>query len=371
MSSLCLTDINKIFGSSRVLTGISLDINSGEFFALLGPSGCGKSTLLRIIAGLESADSGSVKIDGKAIDCIPPQGRGIGMVFQQYALWPHMTIAQNVRFGLESRPISNKERDSKTISTLERVQMLPYRDRYPHQISGGQQQRVALARALAMEPSIILLDEPLSNLDARLRAEIRQELADLHSKLGATMIYVTHDQEDALSLSSRIAIMNCGEIEQVGSPREIYSTPKSSFCARFIGDANLLPCKISEITNSGKVKVALSAPLDLLYETRLPQVTISAGAPGYLCIRPGAIRIIRNDQSESERENTLRARVVRSTYKGSAYDVELLAGKGTKLKVDCSVTDYSSTLTDGCEVLLSWKTEQSVFVTDSSTERAY
>jgi ABC-type Fe3+/spermidine/putrescine transport system ATPase subunit len=280
-----------------------------------------------------------------------------------------MTIAQNVRFGLEARPISSKERDSKMISALERVQMLPYRDRYPHQISGGQQQRVALARALAMEPSIILLDEPLSNLDARLRSEIRQELADLHSKLGATMIYVTHDQEDALSLSSRIAIMNRGEIEQIGSPREIYSTPKSPFCARFIGDANLLPCRVIAVTNSGTANIALNAPLELHCKTRFSEPAITIGSSGYLCIRPSAIEITRNDKSESTRKNILKARLLRSTYKGSAYDVELIAEDGTKLKADCSVNDYSPAFTDGCEVLLSWETEQSVFVTDSPTGR--
>jgi len=370
MSSLSVTSITKNFGSNRVLTGVSLDIQSGEFFALLGPSGCGKSTLLRIIAGLESADSGCVTVDGKSIDQIPPQARGIGMVFQQYALWPHMTIAQNVRFGLESRKMSNKERDSKMVSALERVQMLPYKERYPHQISGGQQQRVALARALAMEPTIILLDEPLSNLDARLRAEIRQELADLHRKLGATMIYVTHDQEDALSLSSRIAIMNRGQIEQVGSPLEIYSTPNSSFCARFIGDANLLPCRVLDITNSGKVKVTLSAPLDLHCETRLPEVAISANTLGYLCVRPSAIEIKENKRPESDGANTLRARVARSTYMGSSYDLELIVGDGTKLKADCPLNAYSPAFTEGREVFLSWETEQSVFVVDTPSERA-
>jgi ABC-type Fe3+/spermidine/putrescine transport system ATPase subunit len=370
MSALSLTGIDKVFGSNRVLSGVSLDIQSGEFFSLLGPSGCGKSTLLRIISGLESANSGSVTIGGKAVDHIPPQGRGIGMVFQQYALWPHMTIAQNVRFGLESRPISNKERDSKMISALERVQMLPFKDRFPHQISGGQQQRVALARALAMEPTIILLDEPLSNLDARLRAEIRQELADLHSKLGATMIYVTHDQEDALSLSSRIAIMNMGQIEQVGSPLEIYTSPNSPFCARFIGDANLLPCRVTEVITAGMARATLCPPLDLSCQTRVPETGISTDTSGYLCIRPNAIKIIQEGMSDSTRENTLRARVIRSTYKGSTYDLELIIGKDIKLKALCSVEDYSPYSTEDSEVLISWENVQCVFVAGTLSERS-
>lgn len=368
MSSLAFHGIVKSFAGTSVLRGIDIDIARGEFFSLLGPSGCGKSTLLRIIAGLETADEGSISIDGRSIGHLPPQQRGIGMVFQQYALWPHMTIAQNVRFGLESQPLTEHERDARLTRALERVQMVAYRERYPHEISGGQQQRVALARALALEPAIILLDEPLSNLDARLRAEIRQELSELHRSLGTTSVYVTHDQEDALALSSRIAVMHNGTIQQVGAPREIYEQPRSIFTARFIGDANLLPCTIREVhpsapsASSSAETSFVSVELDDIPGSKLATRTVSTlcniGTQGYLCVRPHALMV--SESPAGEGAESLPARIQHATYRGAEYELELHIGTSTRLKA--LVRAAANTPRNGSGVILSWDAHAAVFL---------
>lgn len=362
MATVTLSHINKSFGSTRVVSDVSLTVAGGEFFSLLGPSGCGKSTLLRVIAGLEVADSGSVSVDGVPIDSTPPQKRGIGMVFQQYALWPHMTIAQNVRFGLETQALTNKERDARMERALDRVQMAQFKDRYPHQISGGQQQRVALARALAMQPSIILLDEPLSNLDARLRTEIRQELSELHQTLGTTMIYVTHDQEDALSLSSRMAIMNHGAIEQVGSPEDVYRNPTSCFTAQFIGDANLVPCSVVETIQPGLVKVRVPALQDATAIARMPGEHFKSD--GHLCVRPSACTIMPCGNSPSPQVNSLDGTVVRSRYKGADYDLEIQVHQELLLKISCPTSVTRQAPAPGGAVKVLWAPEDSVYIPD-------
>lgn len=364
MASLRLEGIAKSFGSTRILYDVSLDIHSGEFFSLLGPSGCGKSTLLRIIAGLETPDCGSVSVAGSSIDRVPPQKRGIGMVFQQYALWPHMTIGQNVRFGLESIGLTNAERDSRANRALERVQMEPFQQRYPHEISGGQQQRVALARALAMQPSIILLDEPLSNLDARLRGEIRQELVDLHHSLGTTMVYVTHDQEDALALSSRIALIHQGSIQQVGTPREIYQHPASPFVAKFIGDANLIPCTVVTAESNGiviQLQTSKGSPFRVASPTRGP---LQQGSSGFLCVRPSCLLVTRHAPTGDS--PTLQASVRRITYRGSDYGVELEAIGSGRLLAAVRESQLPKGLEDGDMVFLSWETGMAAFVPSQS-----
>jgi iron(III) transport system ATP-binding protein len=366
MTSLSLKNIVKSFGATPVIAGVSLEVHSGEFFSLLGPSGCGKSTLLRIIAGLEVADAGSISVGGVSVDAVPPQKRGIGMVFQQYALWPHMTISQNVRFGLETQPLTNKERDERMLKALDRVQMVEYRDRYPHQISGGQQQRVALARALAMQPSIILLDEPLSNLDARLRAEIRHELAELHQKLGTTMVYVTHDQEDALSLSSRLAIMNRGVLEQVATPQEVYRDPATPFCARFIGDANLMPCSLVHRKSDRSGSVVLEAAPERAFETRIPTNLAQAPAKGFLCVRPSDLSVRVLDGQTKESQNHLSAKVLRSSYRGAEYDVELITSNNLRLTGSFKPTESTLSLRPGADVAVSWLSDDTSFIAAAS-----
>jgi iron(III) transport system ATP-binding protein len=228
------------YGRNHVLKGIDLSIRPGEFFAFLGPSGCGKTTLLRLIAGFNQAARGEVRLDGADIARLPPWQRNVGMVFQSYALWPHMTVARNVAFGLEERRLPRAEIDRKVAAALSLVGLEGLAARFPAQLSGGQQQRVALARTIAIEPKVLLLDEPLSNLDARMRVQVRSELRDLQQRLGITAIFVTHDQEEANSISDRIAVMNDGRIQQVGTPIELYERPANLFVASFLGTANIL-----------------------------------------------------------------------------------------------------------------------------------
>lgn len=245
MATLELNHIVKSFGPVDVLHGISLTIESGRFVSLLGPSGCGKTTLLRIIAGLESVTRGSLSIAGRDVTNVPPEGRDIAMMFQSYALLPHMSVRENVRFPLRMRKRgTRKEQEERVQQALETVQLSHLAERMPRQLSGGQQQRVALARAIVSDPKVLLLDEPLSNLDARLREDMQVELIDLHRRLGLTTVFVTHDQEEALSLSDTIVLMNGGRIEQVGGPQEIYAAPRTSFASEFIGSANLIGVKV-------------------------------------------------------------------------------------------------------------------------------
>ncbi|PKQ36364.1 MAG: ABC transporter ATP-binding protein [Actinobacteria bacterium HGW-Actinobacteria-11] len=261
MTTLTITALTKDFKGTSVLKGIDLSMRSGEFVSLLGPSGCGKTTLLRCIAGLESPSSGTIEIAGQDVTKLPPEKRHLGMMFQSYALFPHMSVVENVRFGLRmSGEKSKTEQKELAVRALERVQMGHLADRMPAQLSGGQQQRVALARAIAFEPRVLLLDEPLSNLDARLREDMQVELKELHRTLGLTTVFVTHDQEEAMSLSDRIVLMNAGVIEQEGAPAELYGAPRTPFAADFIGAANLLPA-----TRSGAVATldgtAIQVPL--------------------------------------------------------------------------------------------------------------
>ncbi len=227
------------YGATRVLRDVSITVEPGEFYALLGPSGSGKSTLLRLVAGFNRQQSGTLFIGGRDVAGIPPWERNVGMVFQNYALWPHMTVERNVAFGLEERRLARDEVRRKVGAALELVGLSGYGDRRPNQLSGGQQQRVALARTLAVEPQVLLLDEPLSNLDAKLRVQMRRELRRMHEQLGITTIFVTHDQEEALTMCDRIAVMDQGVIRQVGTPNELFDHPSNRFVAQFVGSVNL------------------------------------------------------------------------------------------------------------------------------------
>ncbi len=230
----------KRYGNVTALGGVSLRVEQGEFLTLLGPSGCGKSTLLGLIAGSLEPDAGIIQIGGRRVDTLPSERRNIGMVFQSYALFPHLSVQENVAFGLRMRRVSDPEIKRRVADALEMVGLGTLLSRFPRQLSGGQQQRVALARALVIEPAVLLLDEPLSNLDARLREQLRDELRGLQSRLRTTSVYVTHDQSEALALSDRIAVMNGGRIIEVGSPLELYRTPKYRFTAEFLGNTNLI-----------------------------------------------------------------------------------------------------------------------------------
>jgi ABC-type Fe3+/spermidine/putrescine transport system ATPase subunit len=361
VSSLSLRAISKSFGPTAVLNDVSLEISSGEFFFILGPSGCGKSTLLRIIAGLERADTGSVLMDGRLLDEVPAHERGIGMVFQNYALWPHMTVAQNISFGLEVRRLSSQETRARVGEALELVRLAGFAHRYPHELSGGQQQRVALARALAIRPSIILLDEPLSNLDARLRDEIRQELSTLHTKLGVTMVYVTHDQEDALTLGSRIALLNRGRVEQEGPPRDLYERPTSVFAAQFLGDANLIPCEVQVRSGSGSVVARLRTSAPLSYDLPLNCSTPPASGPALVCVRPESLTL--NRSGNTPFALVVDAEVRQLSYRGGWCDLVLEGPEGISLRMRrLSASKEEGAPQVGDRVQVGWNAEDTVLI---------
>src|SRR5215471_11493016 len=239
-----LENVGKSFGTVRALNGLSLDIAPGELVALLGPSGCGKTTALRILAGFETADSGTVTVDGKDIAPVPAAKRDMGMVFQSYSLFPNMSALENVGFGLRMRRIGSAERRRRAHEQLELVGLTAQANQFPHQLSGGQQQRVALARALAIEPRVLLLDEPLSALDAQVRVQLREQIRSLQQRLGITTLFVTHDQEEALSMADRVGVMRAGRLEQVATPVELYARPATAFVAEFVGTMNRLPAEV-------------------------------------------------------------------------------------------------------------------------------
>lgn len=364
MTALSIRDVSKSFGPTVVLRDISLSIESGDLFFILGASGCGKSTLLRIIAGLETPDHGAVVADGRDITTVPAHQRGIGMVFQQYALWPHMTVAQNVSFGLEVQRMKASERAARVKEALDLVRMADLGERYPHEISGGQQQRVALARALAVRPRVVLLDEPLSNLDARLREEIRHELKALHRALNVTMIYVTHDQEDALSLASKIALLRGGSVEQVGTPEQLYEAPQSRYVAEFLGSANLLRCSVDHTTSSGDSVVTLAAGSSQRFTAR--SGNFPGGSACLLCVRPESLSVESpNDPSKPSLQGTIR----HVEYKGAHIDIECVAVTGERMLSRTVSTGRRDFMRPGATVALRWEPGAAVLVSESAAKR--
>ncbi len=281
-----IRNLTKRFGSTTALKEVSLEIGSQELFFLLGPSGCGKTTLLRLIAGFYQPDGGELFFGDKPMNGVPPHRRNTGMVFQNYALWPHLTVAENVAYGLEVRSFGAVEKKARVAEALSIVQMEHLANHSPNQLSGGQQQRIALARALVIRPDLLLLDEPLSNLDARLRLEMREEIRRIHAQTKITTIYVTHDQKEALSLADRMAVMRDGVIEQVGKPRAVYRSPANRFVADFIGETNWLPARVQAVLSD-----------QLLLETELgvfsaaPGLQVKIGQTVWLGFRPEAVQI--------------------------------------------------------------------------------
>ena len=281
-------NVSLAYGATRVLHNVSVAIKPGEFFALLGPSGSGKSTLLRLLAGFLQPESGSIRVEGADITRVPPWERDIGMVFQNYALWPHMTVRQNVAFGLEERRLPRARVEEKVTAALELVGLKDFGARRPGQLSGGQQQRVALARTIAIEPKVLLLDEPLSNLDAKLRVYMRAELLALQRKLGITTVFVTHDQEEALSISDRVAVLDGGVIQQVGTPTDLYDAPANRFIATFVGTINLLR---GTLEHSSERSVFRSP---VVGEVALGKTAAAAG-PAEIAVRPHALKLASPD----------------------------------------------------------------------------
>jgi ABC-type sugar transport system ATPase subunit len=285
MADVRLSGVTKRFGATEVLKGIDLEIADGEFVVFVGPSGCGKSTLLRTIAGLEEADGGQIAIGGRAVNDLSPSDRGIAMVFQSYALYPHMNVYENMAFGLKLAKLDKAEIDRRVRGAAETLNITDYLDRKPKALSGGQRQRVAIGRAIVREPQVFLFDEPLSNLDAALRVRMRYEFASLHERLKTTMVYVTHDQVEAMTLADRIVVLNAGAIEQVGRPMELYERPRNLFVAEFIGSPkmNLLPAEIVAASARGAT-VRTAAGESVKVDVDASRAAV--GAPVTLGVRP-------------------------------------------------------------------------------------
>jgi iron(III) transport system ATP-binding protein len=353
--------VTKRFGAVTAVDAANLAIADGELFTLLGPSGCGKTTLLRLLAGFYQPDAGEVRFGERVVSGLAPYERNIGMVFQNYALWPHMTVAGNVCYGLRLRKLSAAEIAARMAEGLRKVNLTGLEARYPGQLSGGQQQRVALARALVLNPDILLLDEPLSNLDAKIRVQVRAEIRKLQQELGITTVYVTHDQEEALSLSDRVAVMKDGRVLQVGAPKELYERPRTRFVADFVGTNNLVPGRVKE-RQGGR----------LVVETALGSFRAVAAGPEdladrcVLAIRPENMSVLPAGAAAPAEGNLVTGRVGLVSYLGNTlrYDVETDAG--AVLKADVRDVWHHSPLPAGRPVALAFPASVTLAVSDDT-----
>ncbi|MGA7281251.1 MAG: ABC transporter ATP-binding protein [Acidimicrobiia bacterium] len=320
-----LAGVTKRFGDDVVaVENLELTVNDGEFFSLLGPSGCGKTTTLRMIAGFEFPTEGSVRVHGAEMGLKPPNQRPINTVFQSYALFPHMTVAENVAFGLTMRKVERSEVQQRVARVLDQVQLSARADARPNQLSGGMQQRVALARALVNEPEVLLLDEPLGALDLKLRQAMQVELKDLQGRVGITFIYVTHDQEEALTMSDRIGVMSDGHLLQVGKSEDIYERPTSRFVADFIGDINLL-----DVTLTGPATARLSSGAEI----GISESASGSGEKVTVALRPERMSLYDMDEDVPAGHNRVRVRITRRMYYGDVYFYDVDAGIGTEIEV--------------------------------------
>ena len=336
---LSLVELTKTFSNTAsevtAVDHINLDIHPGEFITLLGPSGCGKTTTLRMIAGFEDATSGQVMLDGENMVVVPPNKRPMSMVFQSYALFPHLSVRENVAYGLHLRKKSAAEIKEEVDIALAAMNLTAMADRAPSQLSGGQQQRVALARAMVVRPKVLLFDEPLSNLDAKLRVKMRVEIRRMQKRLGISSVYVTHDQSEAMAMSDRIVVMNAGRIEQVDTPEEIYLHPASVFVADFVGRANFVPAKASEVGEDGKVQIeALGQQLNV-HAAESPKEAVRSGDDLVVLVRPESMRISATDEKPATLTGSL-GQVVTSIFYGETVEYEIETEFGSLV---CVVSD--------------------------------
>jgi len=322
-----LIDVVKDYAGHRALTGVSLSVRPGEFVALLGPSGCGKTTALRALSGLEQVNGGSILIDGVDVVDVPVNKRDIGMVFQSYSLFPHLTAIENVEFGLRMRKIPTADRRTRATEALDLVGLHHLAGRYAHQLSGGQQQRIALARALVTRPRVLLLDEPLSALDAKVRVQLRDEIRRIQTDMGITTLFVTHDQEEALAVADRVAVMREGNIEQIGTPEELYTAPASAFVAGFVGLSNRMPATLSDgrVTLYGETLGVLGCP----------QVNGRANGPVLALVRPEDLFLV-----SAGTPGGIEATVVASSFLGSLRRTRLTLSDGTLVSVQHDVSEH-------------------------------
>ncbi|MFT4729744.1 MAG: spermidine/putrescine transport system ATP-binding protein [Granulosicoccus sp.] len=335
-----LRNVKKSYGDVVALRDVSLTIQDNEFFTLLGPSGCGKTTLLRIIAGFENVSAGSVYLHGNEIAGLPANKRPVNTVFQQYSLFPHMNVADNVLFGLQMRKVPAATAKKRVAAMLELVQLEEFALRLPSQLSGGQQQRVALARALAPEPEVLLLDEPLSALDLKLRQAMRIELKQIQEEAGITFIFVTHDQEEALTMSDRIAVMSAGNVQQIGTSHDIYEAPVNRFVADFIGESNLLESTVLQQDN-GHVVCSLPGGAKVSAEYSREATQTQVGTKGHMCIRPERLSLISHDDVD---ENALTGVVVRHVYLGTDTQLVVQLAEGEQVQLRTQNTELKSAL---------------------------
>jgi putative spermidine/putrescine transport system ATP-binding protein len=346
VAGVALNDVTKRFGSFEAVSHVSLQVEEGEFFSLLGPSGCGKTTMLRMLAGFISPTAGVICIGGQNVTGLPPEKRDVGIVFQNYAIFPHMNVFDNIGFGLRMRKLARPEIDRRVREALEQVGLTGYERRYQRDLSGGEQQRVALARVLVTQPRILLLDEPLSALDKKLREEMKYWIRDLHAQLRLTTMYVTHDQGEALTMSDRIAVMRAGTVEQVGTPREVYEQPRTHFVTDFIGESNILPVRVIDVDQQyARLQLdgfSIAAP-------RRDQV--SPGQQLSLVIRPE--HILMGAEAERRGLNQLKGRVTKQLYHGSLIRYELRIGEHA-LVAESQNTLAQQVFPVGAEVSVGW-----------------
>lgn len=355
-----LRGIEKSFADSKVLKGISLRVKKGEFITFLGSSGCGKTTTLRIIAGLETPDAGEVFINGICVNDLAPEKRSVNTVFQNYALFPHMNVYENIAYGLKIKKTAKSEIQRKVLEALELIQLSGYEKRMPSELSGGQKQRVAIARAIVNNPQVLLLDEPLGALDLQLRRQMQMELKKLQKQLGITFIYITHDQEEAINMSSRIAVMRDGRLEQTGTPDEIYNHPKTSYVAQFVGNANILKGQIEKAEN-GFFQAEIAGERTMLrfsFSKTEGQKAIVAGSRISLAVRSEAVEF-----SEEKRENSLSAAVLEKSFAGGMLRMVMGLSDGSKLVASRHGID--APYEPGEKLYCFWKPEHAVLVEDT------
>jgi ABC-type Fe3+/spermidine/putrescine transport system ATPase subunit len=347
--------LTKRYGATAVVDGLSFSVAEGELLTLLGPSGCGKTTTLRCIGGFIAQDSGTIRIAGSDMAGVPPHRRRVGMVFQSYALFPHLSVFENVAFGLRVRKVDEPELSRRVGRALEMVRLAEFATRYPKQLSGGQQQRVALARALVYEPRVLLLDEPLSNLDAKLRVEMRSEIRSLQRALGVTALYVTHDQEEALSISDRVMVMNQGRIEQLSTPWELYNRPATRFSASFVGVANILTAEVLEVRPS-EITVLVAGSLRLTF----PRIGFPDGREFWLVARPETLCLGRPGDTGSEM--LAEGKVAQLTMLGATLRAEVEIAGGGRILLDIVHGGAPPTLSPGERAAVRFDPERIVFI---------
>jgi putative spermidine/putrescine transport system ATP-binding protein len=359
--TLSLRGLSKRYGSFTAVDDVSLAVERGQFLTLLGPSGSGKTTILMCIAGFVAPTEGAVLLDGRDLTALPPEKRDFGMVFQGYALFPHMTVAENVAFPLRVRKMGAAERDAKVRAALDLVQLDRFADRRPSQLSGGQQQRVALARALVFDPALLLLDEPLSALDKKLRAELQDELKALHRRVGRTFVNVTHDQEEALSLSDRVAILNHGKLVQEGAPAALYERPRTRFVADFLGKSNFLVGRVEAVSPE---RFAITAGATRVMQALPPGIAAPApGTPALLSLRPEKIALLADGETA---ENMVEGRIATWSYLGAGFALSVATTDLGTLRVHLPAWGAPIAPAEGLAVRLGWRMTASVPVEEDA-----